>query len=447
MTNYLSLARVFLSRSKLVTILSLLCIVSVALIPPLAAIYGSNLEMWSSQYFSVTVLAAVGLSLGATLRQVRVWSPAIMVPGLLGRLIVTALFLVFSFWVAYAIVLIASDSLAGYAVHLSLTAGVCSILIGSGAHRKPLAVISVATLSIFFIPELRKILLMALTHPAANIGLLLIIAAASNLLFRSYRQPLTNQESQADLRLSFTDATVSEVKRGKFTAFLSLAPMTKEAAFRAAFGHSKLQAWLNDSFSLLFVIVFALVLLGIAGRAVDEYILVTDCMISLLAVVTPLIHRGSLHTMKDFLWLAGTHENKQLLIFSSFINCLLPALRLLSMGVVMELLLFSYSEDIRLYQFSLAILLLALGFSALVLACGLLLDRYLRNIDNGAIVLFGAVLIIMLGSMCYGAAVLVVLSSLSYLVVSMGIAIVFSAIMLPLAGYVTSKRLSQLKEW
>ena len=55
MTNYLSLARVFLSRSKLVTILSLLCIVSVALIPPLAAIYGSNLEMWSSQYFSVTV--------------------------------------------------------------------------------------------------------------------------------------------------------------------------------------------------------------------------------------------------------------------------------------------------------------------------------------------------------------------------------------------------------
>ena len=113
----------------------------------------------------------------------------------------------------------------------------------------------------------------------------------------------------------------------------------------------------------------------------------------------------------------------------------------------MELLLFSYSEDIRLYQFSLAILLLALGFSALVLACGLLLDRYLRNIDNGAIVLFGAVLIIMLGSMCYGAAVLVVLSSLSYLVVSMGIAIVFSAIMLPLAGYVTSKRLSQLKEW
>ncbi len=102
-----------------------------------------------------------------------------------------------------------------------------------------------------------------------------------------------------------------------------------------------------------------------------------------------MFNRTIFNKIKDFLWLAGSHDSKAKLARSAFLCLMRPSVRFALIGLVLMALFLGAITDQTVQVFGIVLLLTAPAYGAVLLASGIMLDRNIRGFENGAFILYG----------------------------------------------------------
>ncbi|HKI74560.1 MAG TPA: hypothetical protein VJ998_07950, partial [Pseudomonadales bacterium] len=253
------------------------------------------------------------------------------------------------------------------------------------------SVIALGTASAI-VPHSRAVVFAALQTQTATWLLLLVAVAAFVALLREGATPPGDKDLrfarniQADL---FSRAHISRAQR---MTWLPLKRMTGPAAFDAAFEHSPLQAWLNDSIIVLLALGMGVMTFVIGAREPAQVALIVSAMSALLATILPMVTRGITLNISDFLWLCGSHGNKQQLARAMFIRLMRSPLRICVMALVLGQLILGFGPDSNLARLSCSLLLCAPGGAAIILAVAFMLGRQLDAETGSSIAVLSLVM-------------------------------------------------------
>ena len=392
MNSYLALAPAFVPRSLLLRSLGILMLLGGAFFAPINYALSDKAPDWLSEYMAVMVLFGAASSCGTVLRRVRSWTPSVLVGELWPRLCLFAGGMLTLLWLAYLLVMLLTGGLGTIAPTVGLAAAMFSLMASAGVMRRLALGVGVGLVATIVVHPVRGAVIEALQTEGATWFLLLVAIGAFVALMRLGAAPATSDDLKLPNQLWANSVDASRANKPPRIFWLPLQRMTRPAAFAAVFQHSGLQAWINDSLVVILALGMGFLTWLIGARDVAAVAVIVSAMSALLASILPIVSRGMLNNIGDFIWLAGTHESKRKLVFAMFLQLLRHPVRICLMALAASLFIHSFGTDVTLARVSVSLLLCAPGGAAVMLALSILLGQDLEAGTGLSVVIFSIVM-------------------------------------------------------
>lgn len=392
MNRYLALAPAFVPRSYVLRVLGVLMLFMGGLFAPVIHAIANKPPDWFAEYMAVMVIFGVSSSCGMVLRRVRSWTPSVLISELWPRICIFAAAMLVLLWLTYLAIMFLTDGLAGIAPTVGFAAAMFTLMSSAGVLRRLAVGAGLTLLAIMLVHPLRGVVIEALQTSAATWVLLMVAIGSFIALLRLGAMPVNQDDLKVANILWGNPFEKSRINKAQRMSWLPLRRMTRQAAFAAAFEHSRLQAWINDSLWVVLALAMSFVVWLIGARDIDAVVMIVSAMSALLATLLPIINRSVIMNIGDFIWLAGSHDSKRKLVFAMFFRLLCAPVRTCIVALAVSLFILGFSNDSDMARFSISLLLCAPGGAAVMLALGFILGRQLEAGTGLSIVVFSAVM-------------------------------------------------------